>query len=212
MAESPNILGDITGGIVSAGVQTLGNVFLQDRANKQNIEFWNKENEYNKPINQMARLAEAGLNPNLVYGNGSVVGNTAGGIAPARPAELGKLADYQEIKMNNAGLERIHAQNELTNAQADVAKATGEGVKMDNIVKAGEIAILKKLQEKGLSAKTNPYIQTGLTGLEKITDQFIGGISPVANWLMGVGGDTRTEYVKKREQGMNPPQKGKNKR
>lgn len=211
MAES-NILGDITGGLVGAGIQTLGNVFLQDRANQQNVKFWEKETEYNKPINQMARLAEAGLNPNLVYGTGSVAGNTAGGIAPAKPAELGKLADYQEIKMNNAGLERILAQNELTETQAEVAKAQAQGVKLDNIIKAGEVAIAKKLQEKGLSAKTNPYIQTGLTGLEQITDQFIGGISPIANWFQSLGGDTRTDYAKKRAQGMLPAQKGKNKR
>uniref|UniRef100_A0AAU8AXC9 DNA pilot protein n=1 Tax=Dulem virus 77 TaxID=3145788 RepID=A0AAU8AXC9_9VIRU len=34
------------------------------------------QNEYNKPINQISRLKEAGLNPALAYGHGSIVGNT----------------------------------------------------------------------------------------------------------------------------------------
>lgn len=33
---------------------------------------WNMQNFYNSPAEQMKRLKEAGLNPNLVYGNGAV--------------------------------------------------------------------------------------------------------------------------------------------
>lgn len=35
------------------------------------LERWNRENEYNSPIQQMARLREAGLNPHLAYGSAS---------------------------------------------------------------------------------------------------------------------------------------------
>jgi len=35
------------------------------------LEDWNRQNEYNHPSAQMARLREAGLNPNLVYGDGA---------------------------------------------------------------------------------------------------------------------------------------------
>ena len=31
----------------------------------------NEQNAYNSPVQQMARYQEAGLNPNLIYGNGS---------------------------------------------------------------------------------------------------------------------------------------------
>jgi len=33
---------------------------------------WKMQNEYNSPLNQMKRLKEAGLNPNLMYGKGTV--------------------------------------------------------------------------------------------------------------------------------------------
>ena len=36
---------------------------------QRNLEQWNRENEYNLPINQMQRYQDAGLNPNLIYGN-----------------------------------------------------------------------------------------------------------------------------------------------
>lgn len=51
-----------------------------NRANKELVEMqnqfnemmWNKNNEYNSPLAQVNRLQEAGLNPNLVYGNGTM--------------------------------------------------------------------------------------------------------------------------------------------
>lgn len=38
--------------------------------NEYNIAQWQRENEYNLPKNQMSRLKKAGLNPDLMYGNG----------------------------------------------------------------------------------------------------------------------------------------------
>lgn len=43
------------------------------------ISFWNMQNEYNSPAQQMSRLSQAGLNPMLVYGNGA--DNTSGAIS-----------------------------------------------------------------------------------------------------------------------------------
>ena len=32
-------------------------------------EMWHKQNEYDSPVNQRARLEEAGINPNLAFGS-----------------------------------------------------------------------------------------------------------------------------------------------
>lgn len=65
----------------------------QFQLNQQGID---RQNEYNSPVKQMERLRQAGLNPNLVYGNGSVVGNTSDSASTsqskARTAELQKYA------------------------------------------------------------------------------------------------------------------------
>lgn len=37
----------------------------------RDIEMWNMQNQYNSPIEQMKRYQEAGLNPNLIYGQGT---------------------------------------------------------------------------------------------------------------------------------------------
>lgn len=48
----------------------------QADANRAAMQSWNLANNYNHPIQQMERLKAAGLNPLLVYGSGSVSGNT----------------------------------------------------------------------------------------------------------------------------------------
>ena len=54
---------------------------------------WNMQNEYNSPKNVMARYKEAGLNPNLIYGNGTnasagTVRSSSPGSYTARPVQL----------------------------------------------------------------------------------------------------------------------------
>lgn len=44
---------------------------------QKDLEQWYRENAYNAPDEQMRRLRNAGLNPNLVYGTGTVTGNTS---------------------------------------------------------------------------------------------------------------------------------------
>lgn len=39
--------------------------------NQLNTQYQDKQNEYNSPVNQMARYREAGLNPHLMYGQGT---------------------------------------------------------------------------------------------------------------------------------------------
>ena len=42
-----------------------------EKANQWNIEQWERENLYNSPMQQMQRLEQAGLNPNLMYSQGN---------------------------------------------------------------------------------------------------------------------------------------------
>lgn len=96
-----------------------------DLQNLRDIEFWQMQNAYNDPAAQMQRLKDAGLNPNLVYGNGAdaQAGPIATHTAPQpRTAperyenELAPLADgifnYLNVKQQQANIRR-------TNAEAD---------------------------------------------------------------------------------------------
>lgn len=96
---------------------------MYNRQFEDNVRFWNMQNAYNAPAEQMKRLKAAGLNPNLIYGKAE-----AGGMATpiktpdvqpvnyrpldfGRPlASIGALFDY-EIKQ--AQLDNLKAQNQV---------------------------------------------------------------------------------------------------
>lgn len=58
-----------------------------EKAYQRSLNMWNLQNEYNSPTQQMARIRAAGLNPNLVYGNG-VTGNSSGSTPQYEPAKF----------------------------------------------------------------------------------------------------------------------------
>lgn len=100
----------VLGGLISAGGSILGGLMgnkSQSNANAANLklaqyqnswneqmyernlqdqkQLWNMQNEYNTPSAQMQRYSDAGLNPNLIYGQGSS-GNATGLNAPSAPS------------------------------------------------------------------------------------------------------------------------------
>lgn len=108
-------------GAVVGGLTGLVGGWLQNRREKK---MWKMNNQYNSPVEQMARLKEAGLNPNLVYGNGSVTGNTSSAPQAHRlPTEqlnpLQVLSAYQNLR--------------LQSAQADIARNNADFAKIKTI-------------------------------------------------------------------------------
>lgn len=109
------------------------------------VKLWKMQNEYNKPENQMKRLQEAGLNPNLVYGGGATT--TAGpvGYTPgvASQSPLGGISDAVNNYMNYAGQreerllrkQAIENAKEKDNAMTDIAK-TEAGIKKEQLKEA----------------------------------------------------------------------------
>jgi len=88
-SASPWLTPAIAGGsgIIGSIIGNAGAKKRQKQADKANIKFWQMQNAYNDPTQQMARLTKAGLNPNLIYGQ-SVGGATgqAGQVAPSKAA------------------------------------------------------------------------------------------------------------------------------
>lgn len=78
----------------------IGNLFSQSRQNKKNREMaqfqadanqqsLDKQLDYNTPANQMSRFQDAGLNPNLIYGQG----NPGNQSEPLKYPDIGRV-DY----------------------------------------------------------------------------------------------------------------------
>lgn len=58
-------------GLIGSGLNYLFNKKLAAQQNQYNIDMWKMQADYNSPQAQMQRFQEAGLNPNLIYGQGS---------------------------------------------------------------------------------------------------------------------------------------------
>lgn len=120
----------VIGGIVSNAM----NAKAQKNINKQNIQYaqeaysreradslsdWHMQNAYNDPAAQMERLKNAGLNPNLVYGNGA----DAQMGAPVKPTkqQLPNLQapDYGSVVSNALGAMQARANISRTEAETE---------------------------------------------------------------------------------------------
>ena len=119
-------------GAIGAGIGMIGSAISQRQNYKyskklmelqyqQNLDLWNKQNEYNTPTAQMQRLQAAGLNPNLVYGS-SVAGNSSnntstslGSVSPVDYTDsmFKGVSAVTNMKLARSTVRRQEAQNQL---------------------------------------------------------------------------------------------------
>lgn len=145
-------LGSIFGGLFGNYQQKKANEYNREMLDKQlannkqlaqyqydlNLQQWQRENAYNNPANQLARLRAAGLNPHLIYGHGSVSNTSApspkyespqaGALPMAQGDIMGNILSGQQlfgnIEMQVRQMANLGAQNSLTKAMT--AKALSE--------------------------------------------------------------------------------------
>jgi hypothetical protein len=114
---------------------------LQHLTNQQNVDFWNMQNAYNTPLEQMRRLKEAGLNPNLMYGKGTT-GNAVQ-IAPSKRPDTrftNLMATIPDAILRTAEVSRVIA--DIKQKQTVTA-----GLKEDNRQKARDNEIGEALKD-----------------------------------------------------------------
>lgn len=151
--------------------QNLYDQQMWDRQNKYNesmlwnqrhwdLAQWNRQNEYNSPAAQMQRLQSAGLNPNLMYGQGSV--GTAGGLTSDR-VTADRLSSSPYGKTAPPSYGRANVDNVMRGVQmfADQVNLDKEQAQTDNVRAATQVAqqeaLLKgqqRLQSAILTKKT----------------------------------------------------------
>lgn len=132
-------LGSITGGDIlglgSSLFNTIMNANSVDDTNEANLRLWRMQAEYNKPINQMARYKEAGLNPNLIYSQGNP------GNMTSSPTMQPKHYDFDPNKQFVLSATRqnmlaqndnLHKQNSLLASQGSLASEQARKMKLEN--------------------------------------------------------------------------------
>lgn len=132
-------LGSITGGDILGLGSSLFNTIMNANSvgdtNEANLRLWRMQAEYNKPINQMARYQEAGLNPNLIYSQGNP------GNMTSSPTMQPKHYDFDPNKQFVLSATRqnmlaqndnLHKQNSLLASQGSLAAEQARKMKLEN--------------------------------------------------------------------------------
>jgi len=104
-----------------------------------NLADWNMQNEYNSPQATMNRYKSAGLNPNLIYGQGTqssapVRSDTVQSYNPKTPDYSGvglSLDAYFNAQIKQAQVDNLKAQNTimLQDQALRAAQVTGQSIK-----------------------------------------------------------------------------------
>lgn len=135
---------------------------MADLEYQRNLDMWSKTNAYNSPASQMARYQEAGLNPNLIYGQGTS-GNAVGTpsyhapryerptmqaakVMPTLTQFAGAISDMARTTL---GALRDSAQIKNLNEQTELAKYQQDKVKQDTLTGSVE-QLVKGAQHMGL--------------------------------------------------------------
>lgn len=123
------------------------NVANQELEWKRNLEMWNMANTYNSPKAQMQRYQDAGLNPNLIYGQGS--SGNAGTVpkyqAPERtssaftPQLTQVIGNYQDMRIKQAQIKSLDADATMKQIDAGFRLAMNDA-KLWEMRRKGEIS------------------------------------------------------------------------
>lgn len=167
----PAIMGvaSLVSGALSQRRQNKKNKEMAEYQTAANEKFVDKQNAYNAPASQMSRFQDAGLNPNLIYGQGNP-GNQSSPVqypdvqqTQRIPFDEGVQAynatamTQSQVAANNARTRQIGVLTQLNQMQASVLarnpllnaegyKAIIDGLKSTAEIKASESGI--KLTEK----------------------------------------------------------------
>lgn len=138
-----------------------------EKAYQRSLEMWNLQNEYNSPTQQMARIRAAGLNPNLVYGNG-VTGNSAGSTPQYEPAKFNAptmqayrgwnlgisdaTSQYLAYRTAKAQVDNMEAQNSLIRQQTATEATRQANVAASTARSEFDLNMAKELKDVSVSS------------------------------------------------------------
>lgn len=100
-----------------------GQMELAKYQNEWNLAQWERENAYNTPSQQMQRYREAGLNPNLIYGQQNLAASSPSAATPnlqpvpKKYGALGKFLEKLDIRSIMQDIDMKDAQIDLIKSQ-----------------------------------------------------------------------------------------------
>lgn len=133
------------------------NAEIWEQEKAYNKELWERDTAYNSPAAQMARMREAGLNPRLMYSQGTV-GNVTSPSAPGYDVAEVDRPEYDVPKMDTT---RIDIPNGLMSwMQVKQAGLTNENLAAQNALIRQNVAYEKE-QARSLKRENDYFEESG---------------------------------------------------
>ena len=158
----------------------IGSRAAQRRAFRHDVNMWNLANAYNTPSAQMARLKDAGLNPNLVYGTGSVAGNTSTQTPKYQAPDVNfdvdagrgieSMAQFQDVGVKQAQVDNLKANSENIRARTITEFIKGSKFISDAKKAAIESRVASELEKTSVETGKQQLelLKTKITNEEKL--------------------------------------------
>lgn len=152
-------MADVFGSLVTYGLNTAAQerAFaqqkeLQNDAQNYNTLMWNKNNQYNSAVSQMQRFKDAGLNPNLIYGQmqgaGAAPSISAGSAPAAAQAAPVSALETAQLALINSQKRNIDADTDNKNADTGVKEANANLLTTQEFVAKEDLRIRQELKDK----------------------------------------------------------------
>lgn len=141
------ILGSLIGQASAAQVANM----QQNKNFRDNIMLWRMQQDYNLPVNQVARLREAKLSPHSIYGHSSPVNTASQAPAPIDYATSHAVAQQGvNTMMQIMQMEKMKA--EIKNINADTeGKGVVTGInQIEKDFRAKTLGLSQQQQERGI--------------------------------------------------------------
>ena len=138
----------LIGSVGASLISNRGAKRRQQLADQQNEKFWKMQNAYNTPKQQMSRLQDAGLNPNLIYGSNANTG-VAGSISPSKASPYNvqnPVPSMMQTALIGSQIANLDSVTEKNNADTAIKLGTKESLIRGADAKAN-IAVEQARQE-----------------------------------------------------------------
>jgi len=166
----------LLGGAINAGSQLGTNSsqlsYAKEMYDKQRADAladWNMQNQYNSPKEQMARFKEAGLNPNLIYGQMS----NSPVVRTSSPQSYNPTAPQVDLTRPAGMAIDAYYDSQLKTTQTDNLKAQAEGIRQENLLKG-----FKLMQE---AEKSKYYADEARVNFNKLLTDAGGSLYDLEN-------------------------------
>ena len=148
-----------------------------DKQVENNIKMWNMQNQYDLPKNQIERLRQAGINPDLYYGGSSVPATSP--ISPASSSSSSSgyqpynFGQYDPLTTAQIGLIEAQTRNLDSDTEKKVSEKNILDIDAKTLVERNQAALDNlKANTRNLDANSKKVLEGELPHLQKGVDHF----------------------------------------